>query len=184
MTQDTINPQGVTANAAQAGEVYEDYWGVDETHRYWLPDHKQYFDIVPMNEGAKSRFQKMTNKGIRMNQRSQEATIDVDPADERHTLIKESVTSWLIMQKAADGSYSEFPCPVGNASMLKRSLETLLDKFSPKVIQDLEYFIRTKNPWMQADMDVEEIDKEIDRLEELKKQVKEQKAGEASSANR
>lgn len=183
MTQDTINPQGVTAEAAGDGQVYEDYWGVDETFKYSLPDGKQYFEIQPMNEGAKSRFQKMTNKGIRMNQRSQEALIDVDPADERHTLIKESVVGWRIMQRSPDGSFSEYPCPSGDAQR-KRSLETLLEKFNPKVVQDLEFFIRTKNPWMQADMDVEEIDKEIDRLSELRQQVKDQQAGETSSANK
>lgn len=158
-------------------DTYEDYWGVQETHRFYLPDNKQYFDIVPMNEGAKTRFQKLTNKGIRMNQRTQDATIDVDPADERHTLIKESVTGWHLMMKSPDGQWDEFICP-GEANQRKRALEQLLEKFNPKFVQDLEFFIRTKNPWMQADMDVAEIDKEIDRLTELRKQVKDQQLGE------
>lgn len=183
MTQDTITPEPITPDTAQAGEYYEDYWGVQETFKFNLPDGKQYFEVKPMDEGAKTRFQKMTNKGIRMNQRTQDATIDVDPADERHTLIKESVISWRIMQKDADGSYSEYPSPVADAQR-KRALEQMLEKFNPKVVQDLEFFIRTKNPWMQADMDVEEIDKELDRLNELRKQVKEQQAGETSSANK
>lgn len=184
MTQDTITqPEGVTPEAAQAAEVYEDYWGVQETFRFKLPDGKQYFDIVPMDEGAKTRFQKMTNKGIRMNQRQQEAIIDTDVADERHTLIIQSVVGWHIMQKV-DGKWEELPCPV-DERVRQRDLENLiLKKFNPKVIQDLEFFIRTKNPWMQADMSVEEIDNEITRLEELRKQVKDQQAGEGSSANK
>src|SRR4051812_748074 len=100
MSQDTFTPQdAINPQAAQAGAVYEDYWGTDETHVFTLPDGKQYFVVKPMDEGAKQRFQKKTNKGIRMNQRSQEATIDVDPADERWTLIKESVVDWLLMQR-------------------------------------------------------------------------------------
>jgi hypothetical protein len=162
---------------------YEDYWGVQETYKYFLPDGKQYFEVRPMDEGGKSMFQKMTNKGIRMNQRTQDATIDMDPADERHTLIKQSVVGWKIMQHGPDGSWSEFPCPP-DESRRKNSLNTILEKFNPKAIQDLEFFIRQKNPWMQADMDVEEIEKEIDRLVQLKKDVTEQKAGEAGSANR
>jgi hypothetical protein len=183
MTQDTITPDSINPNEAQSGEYYEDYWGVDETFKYMLPDGKQYFEIVPMNEGAKTRFQKMTNKGIRMNQRSQEATIDVDPADERHTLIHQSVISWRIMQRSADGTFSEFPCPTDDGRR-RRALEQLLEKFNPKVVQDLEFFIRTKNPWMQADMDLDSLYEERERIEELIKQRKEQEAGEDSSANK
>jgi hypothetical protein len=63
-------------------------------------------------------------------------------------------------------------------------LEQLLEHFNPKVIQDLEFFIRTKNPWMQADMDLDEIDKEIGRLETLRRQKLDEEAGEGSSANK
>ena len=167
-----------------AGENYENYWGVDETFKFMLPDGKQYFEIKPMNEGAKSKFQKTTNKGVRMNQRTQDATIDVDPANERHTLIKESVVSYHIMQKDLAGNWTEYPCPSVEDSRFRRSLEQLLEQFNPKAIQDLEFFIRTKNPWMQADMDVEQIDEEIDRLNKLRAQVLEEQAGEGSSANK
>lgn len=183
MTQDTITPEPITPDAAQSGEYYEDYWGVQETFRFDLPDGKQYFEVKPMDEGAKTRFQKLTNKGIRMNQRSQEATIDVDPSDERHTLIRESVVGWRIMQKGADGQWSEFPCPA-DERLRKRSLDQLLEKFNPKAVQDLEFFIRTKNPWMQADQELSDLLEERDRIDTLIKQAKEREAGEGSSANK
>lgn len=176
--QETQNPVQAAAEVQ-----YEDYWGTQEEHKFFLPDGKQHFTVVPLNEGGKTRFQKLTNKGIRMNQKSQEAHLDVDPAAERHTLIKESVTSWLIMQRSPDGTFSPFPCSE-NESQRKRSLEVLLEKFNPKVVQDLEFFIRSKNPWMQDDMEVEQIDEEIDRLNDLRKAAIERKAGEASSANK
>lgn len=186
MSTDTLEP--TNPNTAAPGVEYdapfEDYWGTQEVHRFLLPDGKQYFDIKPMDEGGKTRFQKKTNKGVRVNQRSQDAHLDLDPADERHTLIKESVVSFKIMQKGADGQWSEFPCPPEGDSRLKSSIEKLLEKFNPKVIQDLEFFIRTKNPWMQADMDIEEIDKEIDRLHELRRQKVEHDAGEGASATK
>lgn len=163
---------------AQDDSQFENYWGVEETFKYYLPDGKQFFEIKPMNEGAKTRFQKLTNKGIKMDQRTNEATIKMDAADERHTLILESVVSWYLMQPDGQGGWSEFPCS-GNESIRRRALENeILVKFNPKAVQDLEFFIRTKNPWMQADMDVEEIDKEIERLQELKQQKKDIDAGE------
>ena len=175
--------ENYSAEAAPV-ETYEDYWGVQETFRFPLPDGKQYFEIRPMDEGAKTTFQKMTNKGIRMNQKSQEATIDVDPSDERHTLIAESVIGWKIMQREPDGSWSAFPCPVDERQRKQAIRNVLLTKMNPKIIQDLEFFIRTKNPWMQADQSLEDLMEERDRVDELIRQAKEREAGEAASANK
>ena len=163
-TDTTTAPEDTTASI-------ENYWGTEETFRFSLPDGKQYFEVKPLDEGGKAQFQKKTNKGIRVNQRTQDATLDMDPADERWTLIKTSVVDWNIVQKEKDGTFSPYPFSKGN-------IEKLLEKFNPKMVQDLEFFIRTKNPWMQADMKVEEIDKEIERLEELRKQAKDVQAGE------
>jgi hypothetical protein len=181
-TDTTTQPEHYAAEPEPAN--FEDYWGVQETFRYELPDGKQFFEIRPMDEGAKTKFQKRTNKGLRMNQRTQEAHLDVDPADERHELIKGSVVNWYIMQRdsRAPSGWSEFPCPT-DESRRKNALAQLLDRFNPKVVQDLEFFIRKNNPWMQADMDLEAIDEEISRLEELRRQKIEHDAGEGSSAS-
>jgi hypothetical protein len=183
MTQDTFTDTGIP----DIEDVqYEDYWGVNETFKFMLPDGKQFFEVRPLDEGGKSRFQKKTNKGLRLNQRTQDAHIDVDPSDERHTLIKESVVSFFIMQKdPITGAFSQLPCPPDPESRpFKQALDSILTKFNPKAIQDLEFFIRTKNPWLQADMTIEQIEEEEDRLAQLKKQVKERLAGEADSANK
>ncbi len=185
MTETVYEPEPIVEKmeAVEEPVSYEDYWGVDETFKFFLPDGKQFFEIRPMNEGMKAKFQKTTNKGIQMNQRTQDATIHIDPANERHTLIEQSVINWLIMQKDARGTWSPYPCPT-EENRRRNNIHVILEKFNPKVIQDLEFFIRQQNPWMQADMDVEEIDKEMDRLIQLKKDVLEQKAGESASANK
>lgn len=186
MTQDQIHtPEPIQPGAAQSGEYYEDYWGVQETFRHILKDGKQFFEIVPMDEGAKTRFQKLTNKGIRMNQKTNDATIDIDPSDERHTLIIESVIGWHIMQRdPKDGSFTELPCPSSERDRKRVLRDVILDKFNPKAIQDLEFFIRTKNPWMQADMALEDLLEQRDELDELIRVKREELAGEASSANK
>lgn len=192
MTQAPIDPQEqVTPTEPLPGQPdtgtpqYEDYWGTDETFKFVLKDGHQYFEIAPMNEGAKAKFQRKTNRGITMNQKSQDAKLDVDPAGDRWQLIKDSVVSWRIMQRdpSDPSGWSAYPCPTEERRRIN-ALEQLLEKFNPKVVQDLEFFIRTKNPWMQADMDIEEIDEEIARLYELRKQVQEEQAGEGSSANK
>lgn len=182
MSTDIMEPQAGPTEQVDPG--YEDYWGVQETSFFTLPDGKQYFEVQPMDEGAKTRFQKKTNKGIRVNQRSQDAHLDVDPADERHTLILESVVSWNIMQRDKDGTWSPLPCPSDDKRRKEVLRTQILEKFNPKAIQDLEFFIRTQNPWMQADMDLEEIEKEIDRLNILRQQKLEHDAGEPASATK
>lgn len=151
--------------------TFEDYWGTDETYKHYLPDGKQWFEFKIMNEGDKTRFQKLTNQDLTIG-RDNTAKVRMDPAAERHTLIKTSVINWNLYKGGQ---------PVGFS---KQILEKWLESAPPKIVEDLEFAIRKANPWLQADMTVEEIDKEIDRLEELRKQVKERELGEASSANK
>lgn len=158
-----------------AVQAFEDYWGTDDIRRHMLPDGKQYFEFRVMNEGDKAKFQKLTNQDLTIG-RDNTAKVRMDPAAERHTLIKTSVTNWNLY-KAVNGR----PEPVGFSKQL---LEKWLDTAPPKIVEDLEYAIRKANPWLQADMTVEEIDKEIERLEELRKTVKEREVGETSSANK
>lgn len=179
-TDPTIAP---TQPAADYDPPFEDYWGVQTTEKFFFDGGRQWFEVRPMDEGGKALFQRMTSRGVRMNQRTQDAHLDMDPASDRHTLIKQSVVGWCIMQRGSDGSFSEFPCPPDEGRR-KTSLGVILEKFNPKVIQDLEHFIRLQNPWMQDDMTLEAIDEEITRLTELRKQVVDRQAGEAASANK
>lgn len=157
---------------------YEDYWGTYDTIKHFLPDGKQYFVIQPMNEGGKTRYQKLTNRDIVMSQRAQgEARIAVDPAGERHALIKESVVDWNLMQKAPDGSWS--PAPFAT-----RNLEAWLEKAPPHIVEKLEHAIRLANPWLQAEQTLEMVDEEMNRLYEIRKQLVNEAAGEDGSADK
>jgi hypothetical protein len=173
MSQDTVAPE-----APSFQQQYEDYWGTDETVRWFLPDNQQYFDIQPMNEGAKTRYQKLTNRDIVLSQKREgEAKISVDPAGERHTLIKESVVGWLMMQKDQQGNWSPQPWD-------KKNLEKWLEVAPPHIVEKLEHKIRLVNPWLQNEMTLEAIDEEIERLYELRKQKVAEEAGEGDSANK
>lgn len=152
-------------------KVYADYWGTEEKHKHYLPDGVQYFEFKIMNEGDKTQFQKLTNQDLTIG-RDNTAKVRMDPAAERHTLIKTSVTDWHMFKGGEPVAFS------------KQLLEKWLTVADPKVVEDLEFAIRKANPWLQADMSVEEIDKEIDRLVELRKQVVDREAGEADSASK
>lgn len=168
MSSDTqVQPEQHTGTE----QVFADYWGTDETHKHFLPDGQQYFEFKIMNEGDKVKFQKLTNQDLVVG-RDQSARVRVDPAAERHTLIKTSVTGWNLYKQGQSILFS------------KQMLDKWLEAAPPKLVEELEYAIRMANPWMQAEMSTEEIDKEIERLYETRKQVAEREAGEAGSATK
>jgi hypothetical protein len=157
-------------------KVYEDYFGFDETLRWFFPDGKQYIEFHVMNEGQRAKFQKLTNKDITLRRQSGDASIKVDPAEERYALLTSSVIGWLIYRNGD-------PVPFSSGKP-GSTFEQWLDKANPKLVDDLEFTIRKANPWMQADMSVEQIDEEIDRLTDLRKQAEERQRGEGVSSSR
>jgi hypothetical protein len=175
-----VDQPGQVGTDLPPAELYEDYWGVDEVLRHYLPDGKQYFEFRVMDEGARSRFQKLTNEDMTV-LRDNTAKVRMDPVAQRHTLIKESVIGWFLMQRMPDGTWTEAPPPTPQN---KRPLDQWLEKAPPKIVDDLEFAIRKANPWMQADMNVEEIDKEIERLYDLRRQVVARESGEDTSASK
>jgi hypothetical protein len=153
---------------------FEDYFGFDDFHTFTLPDGKQWFKFKVMNEGDRAKFQRLTNKDIKINRTSQDAIIATDVAAERHMLITQSVVDWYMLARMEPGAA---PQPVGfSLSAGKINLQVWLAKANPKIVDDLELAIRQANPWMQADMTTDEIDKEIQRLNELRDEVTKREA--------
>jgi hypothetical protein len=155
------------------GEGYVDYFGFGEDHIFVMPDGKQTIEFRVMNEGERAKFQRKTSKDIKFNRASGDAAIKADQAEERWELIMTSVTGWSFMQRGPQGWV---PVPFSGGSP-SSALGKWLTKADPKIVDDLELAIRRANPWMQADMTVEEIDKEIDRLTDLRKEVEERERG-------
>jgi len=171
------------ATVPQLGEGAEaqivNYWGTDEKHKHYLPDGVQYFEFKIMNEGDKSKFQKLTNTDLVVD-RNNTAKVKMDPVAERHTLIETSVCDWYLYTPKTKDPGSEMVLATFNTAMLKSWLQVA----PPKIVEDLELAIRKANPWMQAEQTVEMIDEEIERLHDLRKAAIERAAGEAGSASK
>jgi hypothetical protein len=93
--------------------------------------------------------------------------------NEGHELILSSVTGWSLRRRGPQG-WDVVPFSTGGANS---ALAQWLKVADPKIVDDLELAIRRANPWMQADMSVEEIDKEIERLQDLRKEVEARELG-------
>lgn len=169
MSQDTIDQLGVIND-----EGVEDYFGFDEFGEFYFPDGKTWMKFKVMSEGDRAKFQRITNKDIKISKNSGDASIPTDVAAERHQLIKSSVIDWNLHTKNHTNGRLE-PVPFSLSSG-RLNLEVWLSRANPKLVDDLELAIRKANPWLQSDMTVEEIDKEISRLKELRDEAEKREA--------
>jgi hypothetical protein len=150
----------------------QDYFGFSETKQHFLPDGVTYVEIRAMNEGAKARFQKRTQRDLTLEKGSGNARFSMDPAKERHELIKECVVGWNFMRGGVLIPFGE------------RGMNDFLMLANPRIIEEIELEIRKMNPWLLNELTVEEIDKQMEELRELREIAVEREAGEGSSSSR
>lgn len=149
---------------------YDDYWGTEVQERHYLPDKKQYFVIQVMNEGQRARFQTENNSDLTV-KRDGDAKIKVEPAKERHALLKAAVVGCHIVRR--DPATNKFK----KVEFDRNFMLNWLSEAPVQQVDDLEHAIRKFNPWLQGDMAVEDIDKEIARLQELRVDVEKREQG-------
>jgi hypothetical protein len=179
--QDTVG-----SNPAKQQVRFQNYWGAQNVKRWLLPDGEQWIEFKTQDEGLKAQYQQRTNRDITFD-KTGNTKMGIDPVTDRHTLIEMSVTNWhMFIPKSEDLSPAELADPDNwdEAAFSPKLIREWLRRGDPKVIQDLEVEIRMANPWMQSEMTVEEIDKEIARLNEVRIQAVEREAEKAGSGTR
>lgn len=155
-------------NDNKTEHVQSDYFGFSRTEKHYLPDKVSYIEIKALNEGEKKKYQDKTSKDLVLERGSGNARMSVLQGSERHELIREAMVDWNLSRGGA-------PVPFN-----KVNIGDFLTLADPKVIEDLEKAVRKLNPWLMADMSVEDIQHEIDNLEEMKKEAEKREAGEDS----
>lgn len=167
--------------AAAAGvtvdeEVFADYWGFSDTKNHFLPDGRQYFVIQRMNEGAKAKYQREIRSDITIQRSTGDAKMKADPATERHALLKACVVGWNL--KAKDeraGTVIDVPFSISSGQY---NFEKWLSVADPRWVEELEKECRKLNPWLLQELSVEDIDKEIENLKEMREAAAKREAGE------
>lgn len=149
-----------------------DYFGFQDTKKYIFPDGLTYMEFKVMNEGDKLKFQKRTGRDINIDRRSGDARIKMDPGTERQELIKTCVVDWNLTRNGQIQPFGE------------RAMQDFLTLANPAIVEDLEKAIRKANPWMLGELSVEDIDKEIESLQEMREVALERERGEASSGSK
>lgn len=148
---------------------FEDYFGFNETRRWYFPDGKQYIEYRLMNEGSRSNFQSKNSRDVRLFKASGDASIKVDPSVERWILFQESVIGWFVVKKNPDtGDWDAQPFDRNGKPAPGGAFEQWAKSANPKLISDLEAAIRKANPWLQTDLSVKDIDEQIKELQEMR----------------
>lgn len=164
---------------AQAGEATEDYvevdfFGCDTRQQVYLPgSNTQFVVIKELTEGDRKKYLDKTNREVKF-AKDQTATMRSQPGTERHALLKEAIVGWNFLR---DGS-------VMNEMTHPRLLDEFLDKTSPKVIDHILKAVHKLNPWLLADMSIEDIDEELKNLTEMRELKVKEEAKNGSSASR
>lgn len=172
MTETAILPTTSPGTSTFQAPAQLDYFGFASSEKFTFPDGVTFIEFDVMNEGKKTKFQKMTQKDLVLERQSGNARMKVDPGVERHELIRQSVKAWNLTRGGEPVPYTS------------RNLADFLELADPKLIEDLEKAIRKANPWLMAEMKVEDIDREIESLQEMRAIAEEREKGEASSSSK
>jgi DNA helicase TIP49 (TBP-interacting protein) len=159
------------AGVATEEVAYDDYFGFAESEQVFLPDGRQYVEITVLNEGKKKNYQNTVNRDVVIQKATGDAKMKMAQGDERHALLKAAITGWHLVQRNKDtGEFREI-------GFSNTNLNKFLDSAPPRVIELIEKAIRKANPWLMADLSLEDIDKEIANLQELRQKKVEEEEG-------
>lgn len=158
-------PAPGTTPAVPEERVQADYFGTDVRHQTLLPDGVSYIEHKELTEGDRRKFLNATNKDVRIERATGDMRLKMAAGDERHELLKVAIVGWNLKKDGEDFRFTP------------DKLNQWLSVAPPKIVDLVEKDIRKKNPWLLSDVTVEDIDKQIAELQELREQKLEQEEG-------
>lgn len=166
-TQPDIEVDSATQAMQEAGVateigVYDDYFGFSTSRNVVLPDGKSFVTIKQLNEGDRKVYLNAVNKDITIQRSTGDAKMKVASGDDRHALLKAAIIGWNLHRRNERTGDLE-PVPFRDNEVTK-----FLNAANPKVIDLIEKEIRKDNDWIVGEVTVEDIDKQIEELQELR----------------
>lgn len=157
--------QEFTELVEEAPAVQEDYFNFGGERTHVLPDGISEIYFRVMNEGQKATYQRNAQRSFTI-KKGGDAEAKMDPVRDRISLLEAAVTGWNLVRGGR-------PYP-----FTPRAFKDFLDLANPVVVDGLEKAIRKANPWLLQDLSVEDIDREIADLQEMREAAVERERGE------
>lgn len=146
----------------------QSYFGFAERHKCFFPDGVSYIEHATLNEGARKEYQNAINREVVIKRQTQDAAMKMAAGDERHQLLRAAIVGWNLI----DSDGTPLPFDKGQQSngrvTRKGTLDRFLEEADPKLIDMIHMDIQKKNPWLLGEMTVEDIDKQIRELQEMR----------------
>ena len=136
-----------------------------------MSDGVSYLELKVLNEGERAKFQNSTTRAVRIH-KGGDASVNMAPGSEREALIMLAIVGWNLRR-------NNQPVVCNDAEKKK-----FYQSADPRLIDSIEKEIRTANPWLLQDVSIEDIDKEIETLQELRQKKLDEEEGKGSSSGR
>lgn len=149
--------------------VAVDYFAFDDEYTVMLPDGVQWVSHKVLNEGARRKYSRDTNKDVKLQRASGDAYLRMAPGEDRASLLETAITGWNLFQHGKSFPYT------------KTNVKTILEVFPPSIIDVIHKDIMKYNPWLLGEMTIEDIDREMDTLKETRERLVQEQAGKGSS---
>jgi len=152
--------------------VPTDYFAFDETLTITLPDGVSWIQHKKLNEGARRQYLNKVNRDVTLKRATGDAIVRMATGDERHALLVQAIVGWNLVKNGQ-------PMPFSKGSP-GATLEQFLDKTDPSIVDLIEREVRRANPWLLQEMSVEDIDKQIAELQEMRATKMKEEQGKVS----
>lgn len=146
-----------------------DYFAAAGTYEVMLPDGIQFVTVKEFREGDRRKYLSKVNRDIRIEKVSGDAKMRGPAGEEKVALIMAAVVEWHVYEGGAPLPFSQ------------RALDRFMEMAPPAIIDHIDHEIRRHEPWLVGEPTLEEIDKEIADLQELREKVVEREQGKAAS---
>lgn len=147
----------VAAGVATHEPVPDDYFGFDETLRIDLPDGVSWVEHQILNEGQRRKYLNKVNRDVKFQKTTGDAIMRLSPGDEKAELLTVALCNWNLTRRGVTTPFNP------------GTLREFLDKASPRIIDLIEKEVKKANPWLLAELSIEDIDREIEALTEMRK---------------
>lgn len=154
--------------------VAVDYFGVDRTEKVMFPDGVSYVVIKELDEGARRKYQNATNKDVRLARQTGDAYMKLGAGDDRLALLKVAIVDWNLKRAKSATDPTLFDVPFKASE-----LDKFLDKAPTSIVDLIEKRIRKMNSWVEGEITLEDIDKQMEELKEMRERKLEEEEGKA-----
>jgi hypothetical protein len=163
-----------TFASGNADPIPVNYFGGDVTERVTFPDGVQWVEVKEFTEGDRRKYLMAINKDIRVERQSGSAFLKNTAAVDRYELLQVAVIDWKLFRpdpRTSDMIEVKFSA---------HELRIFLDKGPPKIFELIEKQVRKLNPWLMADLTVEQLEEQIAELQEMVEVKLKEEAGKES----